>query len=337
MFMRVGLLACRTLVAMRFLIVLFSAWEGAFTPPNTLAELQDKAQEEQVVAEVNGTRIQLGELESALERQLGPQRFSMPETEMHGLRQRVLERLVDRELLLIVASQKKLTPAEAEVDTFMGDIREERGGREAFVAMLSESGLTEAEFRKGLRADIAIKRYLDREVFSGLHVADEEVESSYRANPTQFSVPQEVHVRHILIRVGKEASAEDAAIAKKRAVMIAEEAKSGADFAQLAREYSETHNKVNGGDLGFITENQLEPEFSKAAFALKVGEVSEPVRTKFGFHLIKVEERRKGAAKDLLAQKAQFRDSLLEEKKDAALQSALTRLRRDAKIILYVK
>ena len=144
-------------------------------------------------------------------------------------------------------------------------------------------------------------------------------------------------MRHILIRVSREAYPDEVATAEKRATMIAEEAKSGSDFALLAREYSEAHNKANGGDLGFITENQLEPEFSRVAFALKTGEVSEPVRTKFGFHVIKVDERRKGASKDVLAQKAQFKEALLEEKRNAALQGALARLRRDAKIILYVK
>lgn len=116
-------------------------------------------------------------------------------------------------------------------------------------------------------------------------------EFNWRAN--EFAVAEAVHARHILFRLPQGAKEPEAVDVKKKAEKVREEILAGADFAELAKKYSEDPgSKDGGGDLGYFDRGKMVPEFEKAAFELKTGEVSEPIRTAFGFHLIKVEDHR---------------------------------------------
>ncbi len=111
-------------------------------------------------------------------------------------------------------------------------------------------------------------------------VTDDAMKKVYEDATKQVSGEQEVHARHILVPTEEEAKA------------IVEELKKGADFAELAKKKSKDPGAADGGDLGFFTKDQMVPEFSAAAFALEPGKISDPVKSQFGWHVIKVEEKR---------------------------------------------
>jgi len=111
-------------------------------------------------------------------------------------------------------------------------------------------------------------------------VTDDAMKKVYEDATKQVSGEQEVHARHILVPTEEEAKA------------IVEELKKGADFAELAKKKSKDPGAADGGDLGFFTKEQMVPEFSAAAFALEPGKISDPVKSQFGWHVIKVEEKR---------------------------------------------
>lgn len=118
------------------------------------------------------------------------------------------------------------------------------------------------------------------------------VRALYDERLAQYNKPERVRARHILLRHSSEASAEELAVLKRKIEAIRERIVKGEDFAKVATEESEDPGtKQQGGDLGFFTHEQMVPEFAKAAFALAVGEVSQPVETNFGYHLIRVEEK----------------------------------------------
>src|SRR4051812_46252824 len=109
---------------------------------------------------------------------------------------------------------------------------------------------------------------------------DENMKKVYEEAAKQISGEQEVHARHILVET------------EDQAKKVAEDLKKGADFAELAKKESKDPGASDGGDLGFFTKEQMVPEFSTVAFALEPGKISDPVKTQFGWHIIKVEEKR---------------------------------------------
>lgn len=123
---------------------------------------------------------------------------------------------------------------------------------------------------------------------------DEAMKKVYEDASKQISGEQEVHARHILVETEDEAKA------------IAEELKKGADFAELAKKKSKDPGASDGGDLGFFTKDQMVPEFSNVAFALEPGKISDPVKSQFGWHIIKVEEKRNRKAPDFEQVKSQI-------------------------------
>src|SRR5882762_6858603 len=121
-----------------------------------------------------------------------------------------------------------------------------------------------------------------------------EMKKVYEDASKQISGEEEVHARHILVETEDEAKA------------VAEELKKGADFAERAKKKSKDPGASDGGDLGFFTKDQMVPEFSTVAFALEPGKISDPVKSQFGWHIIKVEEKRSRKAPEFEQVKAQI-------------------------------
>lgn len=140
-----------------------------------------------------------------------------------------------------------------------------------------------------------------------------------------------------MIKVASDASPEDDRKAKKRAKAVLAKAKKGEDFAQLAKQYSEGPSKTREGDLGYLGRGKTVKPFEDAAFKLKVGEISDLVRTQFGYHIIKVEDRQE--AKQLSYQEAEDRvkADLTKQKATARYQKFIEGLRKKAKITINLK
>jgi len=147
-------------------------------------------------------------------------------------------------------------------------------------------------------------------------VTDEEIKAAYDSESAKVAQTERVRARHILL--GSEKEATD----------ILARLKAGEKFADLAKKYSLDGSKDYGGDLGYFTAPEMVAEFSKAAFALKVGETSQPVKTDFGWHVIKIEDRKLGAAQPFDQVKAAIRNVLLRKK----VQETMDQLRKTAKV-----
>jgi len=151
-----------------------------------------------------------------------------------------------------------------------------------------------------------------------VHVSEDEVKTYYDENRADFSSPETVEARHILIKVNKDADEAAVEAARRRAQAIYERAVKGEDFAKLAKEFSEGPSRNQGGYLGTFARGKMVKPFEEKAFALKSGEISEPVRTDFGWHIIKVEKH--NPAHTLTLEEAQNRiRGLLTDKKARAL------------------
>jgi peptidyl-prolyl cis-trans isomerase D len=121
-------------------------------------------------------------------------------------------------------------------------------------------------------------------------VSEDDIQDYYESNPEKFKSPKTVEARHILIKLDPDASAEDVENARQRIETVLEMAKKGQDFAELAKKYSEGPTKTQGGNLGAFRREAMVKPFADKAFSMQAGEISEPVRTRFGWHIIKVEK-----------------------------------------------
>src|ERR1700719_2678833 len=145
---------------------------------------------------------------------------------------------------------------------------------------------------------------------------DEAMKKVYEDASKQITGEQEVHARHILVETEDEAKA------------VAEELKKGADFAELAKKKSKDPGASDGGDLGFFTKDQMVPEFSNVAFSLEPGKISDPVKSQFGWHIIKVEEKRNRKAPEFEQVKSQIETYVARK----AQADYVTKLREAAKV-----
>lgn len=169
--------------------------------------------------------------------------------------------------------------------------------------------------RKDLVRTFAVKR-----LFGDVTVSDQDAKLFYDKNQTAFTVPESVKVSHVLVK--------DEAEAKK----VLEEIKAGLVFEEAAKKYSSCPSKDQGGDLGFVQKGQTVPEFETAAFALKKDEMSAPVKTQFGWHIIKLFDRKAPGAKPFADVKEEIKTELLKDKKAKMYTDEVAKLREKYKV-----
>ena len=162
-------------------------------------------------------------------------------------------------------------------------------------------------------------------------ISDADVQQYYNQNLKEFQVPEEVRVRHILIKVAPNADAKTDAAAKQKAEDILNQLHHGADFASLAKKDSDDPgSKLRGGELGFLQHGATVPEFDKTAFSLQVGQISNVIKTQFGYHILQVEAKQAAHEKPLSEVKTQILANLTQQKQGQEAQSYATELQNEA-------
>jgi len=181
------------------------------------------------------------------------------------------------------------------------------------------------------------EHWLDSQIGDKAKVTDADADEFYKKNPEQFKQPEQVRASHILVKVDADAKPETVVEKQKAAQAIADRVKKGEDFAKLAQQISEDPSaKQNSGDLNFFGREQMVPEFSEAAFKMKKDEISDPVRSQFGYHIIKVTDHKAAETVTLEKVKPQLLAYLQRQKKQAEVQKVVddVRAKADVKINL---
>ena len=211
---------------------------------------------------------------------------------MHELRKQVLERLIDEELLFQEAKKLKMLVGKDVVDAEIEKARSQFPTPEAFKEALAQNKLTEEGLRTVFSRNLSIQAFVEKDIAKGVAVSDAEVHDFYTGNKDKFESPEQAHARHILVAVDEKADEKTRQAGKAKADDLLAQLKGGANFEELAKKNSDCPSAPQGGDLGFFGHGQMVPEFDSAAFALKPGELSGVVATKFGYHIIKLEEKK---------------------------------------------
>ncbi|WP_379133563.1 peptidylprolyl isomerase [Paenibacillus sp. sgz500958] len=237
------------------------------------------------VATVNGTSITKDQLYDKLVEAGG-------KTTLQSM---ITTELVDQEA-------KKANIAEitdADIDKEIEELKTQFGGEEGLNSALQQSNMTIDDLRKQMPIQVQLRKILEPQV----KVTDEDIKTYYDANKASYDTEEQVRASHILVETKEQADA------------IEKQLKEGADFAALAKEKSgDTGSKDKGGDLDFFKRGDMVAEFSDAAFKLKVGETSEPVKTEYGYHIIKVTDHKDAHTSTLEEKKEEIRKLLVTQK-----------------------
>lgn len=273
------------------------------------------------------------QLSSAVQDPASAAIFKGPEGTANKLdaQREILSDLIRREIGLQMARRMNITSDEQDVAARLETVKANFQSEKEFRDALKQQGLTETELRGFLESDSVLARVRDT-VGRNARATEAEIEQYYELNKSQFD--EQVKIAHIVICGNFNEQARTCSTTpadQQRATDISNQAREGGDFAALAREFSiDTATKDNGGELEFISRGDVVPELEQAAFGMfQVGDVSSPVQTPFGFHVIKLlavgqpfEQAREGIAETLSTQKANaaYEEWLIDAVKDARVK-----------------
>jgi peptidyl-prolyl cis-trans isomerase SurA len=295
------------------------------------AELVDR-----VAAVVNNDVITLSEVETRIGPELAHLRSQIEPAKWGEARGELVKKAVDllvgEKLMEGQVKELNIEVSETEMDSAIDDVKRQNNiDSSAFEAALAQEGYTLAGYRAFLKKQLSRMKLVNLKVRSKIKVSDEDLKAEYARVAHDEQLDVEVHCRHILVQVAPTATPEQIEAARLKAVKLQEEAsKPGVDFAELARKKSEGPSAADGGDLGFFRRGVMEAKFEKAAFTLPTGGVSEPIRTKFGWHVLKVEDKRSVAPQPFDEVKDQLREKLLKGQQEKYIEQYVQELRANA-------
>ncbi len=254
------------------------------------------------------------------------------ESMMGAMKEKVIDSLINRELLYQQSKAKGITTDAAEIDTSIDQIKQRLEAGQSIESLLEEMGITIETMRNQVGRANAIQKLLELVVYPQAMVSEKESRIFFENNPQYFKKPEEVKASHILIQVAPNASDEEKLAARHKIEEVQKKIEAGDDFADLARQYSEGPSNVSGGDLGYFDRKKMVKPFSDAAFDLKPGQVSDIIETSFGFHLIKVFDKKAKSAYVFEDIKDRLRELLRQQKIQNETVHYLEELRKTAEV-----
>lgn len=255
----------------------------------------------ETVATVNGTKITKDDLYNEL--------VSLGGTS-------TLDNMITMELIDQAAADANVTVTEEDVNAEIESLKTQFGGEEMLNTALAQSGMTLDDLKENTEVQVKIRKILEPQTT----VTDEDISTYYEENKDSFATPEQVRASHILVATKEEADE------------IKKELDEGADFATLAQEKSTDSSASNGGDLGFFGEGDMVEEFEKAAFSLDINEISEPIKSDYGYHIIMKTDYKEATNPTLEDKKEEIRQILVDQQVSELSSTWLSDLRTNAKI-----
>lgn len=264
------------------------------------------AAKDEILAQVGPYKLTKKEFEAKLE--TAPPQVKMILAHQPGLKKALVKRWVEISLLSLAAKDEGLAN-DPEVKARLEEVTRQ----------------------------ILAQAYLEKKILAKTgQVSEKELQAYYEKHKDKYQEPEAVRARHILIEVPQNATKAQEKEALKKAQEIRARILKGEDFAKLAKEYSaDPGTKNRGGELGFFTRGQMVKAFEEAAFSLKPGEVSQPVRTPFGYHIIQVEEVRAAKQKSFEEVKGRIKEEILAKREQEALNKAIAELKKKYPTKIY--
>jgi peptidyl-prolyl cis-trans isomerase C len=310
---------------------------GAIATPPAEAKKPVPAELPDVLARVNGDTITKTDLERELkgleQRAGGP----LPADRRGEIIRGLLDQMVGIRLLTQEAGARKVVVPEAEVDARIAEMKKQFPSEDVFAEALKAQNVTLDVLRSSQRSNLAIGRLLNEALKDKVAPSPEQIETFYKQNLERFKQPEQVRASHILVTVAQGADAATKAKIKAKAEDILKQVKAGKDFAALAKEHSQDPGSaVNGGDLGFFRPGQMVGPFNDVAFKQAPGTVSDLVETQFGFHIIKVVEKKPAQTAALDDVRDQLKQYLENQNRQRETTAFVAGLRAKGKVEILI-
>jgi peptidyl-prolyl cis-trans isomerase SurA len=277
-----------------------------------IAHAQDDL--DRVVASVDGDPITLHDLKTfaAINKVTlsDPGDLNSPETKS------ILKGVISERLLESEVKKYKDQIDDRQIDEYISNFEQSNGLTDAQLrAQLQSHGHTNEEIRKKTRMELQKMIMIQKEVRGKVNISPDEVKAYYDAHPEEFSVGKETFkLAQILIAVPANATPAQVEAARVKADSVHKQLVDGADFGKLARQYSDDDSKSQGGELGDFSRGDIVDPIQNAVDHMKGGEISEPIRTDHGFHIVKLEEHEQSGAKPFSEVSGQIQDKLVSQK-----------------------
>lgn len=227
-----------------------------------------------------------------------------------------VDELIRVELVKEEAKKLSVSVDQKEVEKEFEEIKKSYPSPEQFEQQVKEAGVTEETIKKNIESGLLFKKLIEKKY----PLTEAKLKEHFEQNKSTYDVQEQVRASHILVKD------------KAEAVAIKKQLDQGTDFAKLAKEKSVDGSAQQGGDLGFFGRGQMVPPFEQAAFSLPIGKVSDPVESEFGFHLIKVLEKKPAKNAVFEEEKENVKKQLLEQQVSEKAEPYLEELKKKAKI-----
>jgi len=295
-----------------------------------------------LAAVVNGDVITFSEVREIVETRIKSLKTQYPNggkeyfDKVTQIRLEAINDLIDRQLILQEFDKNKFSIPDYIVDEqIQGIIRQDFGGdRSAFLRTLEAQGFTVEKFRKSEREKIIVQAMRQKNVPNDLIIPPHKVEDYYATNKAEFTTPEQIHLRMLVL---KKDSGNVSEGSEKMAAEIRQKIVGGADFGKMAEMYSEDASQGAQGDWGWVDHHTLNETLTKAAFALKPGQVSRPLELEGNIYLLYVEAKKDETLRPLSEVRDDIEKKLLQEERQNEQQKWIASLRKKAYIRIYTE
>ena len=277
-----------------------------------------------IIAQVNNYKITFDEYNAELERILAKFHLEIP---TQKAKKRALEQLIDAYLLLEIAKESEIEVPNDDIEECFVDFMLKYDSENEFQSMLKTSKITTDIVKERIHNDLLIKEFVKTNFPSECDISSEKLNNIYQENKDSFRTQEMVKASHILVQ-----GEDDKSLGK--IIKIRESIESPQDFHKIATECSDCPSSLQCGDLGFFSRGKMVKEFENAAFKLEVNEISQPVKTQFGYHIIMLTDRKESKVADFDEVRESLEKRLQQIDSELKLIRFIKELRSKAEIII---
>jgi peptidyl-prolyl cis-trans isomerase C len=325
----------KSLVAISMLLLFNSACSVSQSKVTTALPPADSSAGDlkKAVARVNGKEITRAELNQAKKIILANKPgLQIPPLLQKEFETQALNQLISSELLFQPSQKLEIKDLDKQAEDKLAEIKKRFPDPKVYAAELQKIGVDEKGLLESTRRDLAIAYLVNTQIAPQIKVSEEEIKKFYDENLDKFRQEEQVRASHILIGVDSKASPEEKRAAREKVEKLHKELVNGADFAKLAGDNSTCPSSKQGGDLGYFGKGKMVPQFEQAAFALQPGGLSDVVETRFGYHIIKLADRKKAEKIPLSAARDRIESYLRLQKTNAAIEAFVGEARKKGNI-----